>query len=104
MPSSVGMTGAPGGQFPGMPAGGAVPAPTVPRPAATKKPAVVKAAKPTLTGFVITCRLKPNAKLIPPSAMDTAQNGAAPARTSLAAPAADSHGESDNSDDTVDIE
>jgi Tfp pilus assembly protein PilN len=106
--SSVNMTagasGMPGAQLPGAAPGGS-PSPTI-NPATTTKKTVVttKTSKPTITGFVITCRLRKNAKLIPPDMNDVTRNkgghetAAAPTvRTTI-------HDSSDSSDDTGDNE
>lgn len=101
--SSVNMTGS---------VPGAVPQPVMPAVTTTTKRTVTtrktgpvaQANKPTLTGFVITCRLRPSAKLIPPDARDTAQNSGTAERVGQAARATVIHGATDNSDDTGDIE
>ena len=104
-PSSLTMgTNIPGAPAPQVPA---APQPAVQAAKARKAAAdaaAAKANKPALTGFVITCRLKPNAKLIPPDARDTVQNSTAPERTAIAAPVHVIHGATDNSDDSGDTE
>ncbi len=104
VPSSVNMAGT----VPGAATSAVNPtAPPVSAPAAAviRKPAPAKiVAKPTLTGFVITCRLRPTGKLIPPGATDTVRNGNEPVRIRSTSTAAVSHGDTDNTDDTGDIE
>ena len=85
--------------------GAAVPVPAPPAAVPVRKPvAPPKAPKPTLTGFVITCRLRPNAKLIAPGAVATVHNDRNPAHVRVTAPVAENHVQTDNSDDTGDIE
>ena len=98
-PSSVNMPGVVPGAV-GQPAPAAVAASPAKRIGAIKKPEAKP--KPTLTGFVITCRLKPNAKLIPPTVQDAARNKPAPARKKTEAPETVVQGETDNTDDTGD--
>ena len=102
-PSSVNMTaGAPGtlGSAPG-----ALTTPTI-NPAAPAKKAVTttKTSKPTITGFVITCRLRKNAKLIPPDMKDVARNNSGHETTAAPTTKVTIHDSSDSSDDTGDNE
>jgi Tfp pilus assembly PilM family ATPase/Tfp pilus assembly protein PilN len=105
MPSSVPTGAVPGAAGPSTPPVAPATVAAAPAPKPVRRPTVApKAAKPTLTGFVITCRLRPNAKLVPPDAKDMARNSTAPERAKTAAAVPAIHGETDNSDDTGDLE
>jgi len=80
------------------------PAVSTAKPAPRKAAATPKGDKPTVTGFVITCRLRRNGKLLPPTAKDAVPSTVPEKSTAPTAPREPIHGATDTTDDTQDNE